>query len=63
MTVPGVGPVVALTYRVTVDVPSRFRNPKAVGAVFGLTRLTLGGLRRTLHVHFTGCRDQHEAES
>jgi transposase len=37
MTVPGVGPVVALTYRTTVDVPARFRNSKAVGAVFGLT--------------------------
>jgi transposase len=37
MTIPGVGPVVALTYRATVDVPVRFRNSKAVGAVFGLT--------------------------
>ena len=37
MTVPGIGPVFALTYRVTVDVPARFRNSKAVGAVFGLT--------------------------
>ena len=37
MTVPGVGPVVALTYRATVDVPARFRSSKAVGAVFGLT--------------------------
>ncbi len=37
MTVPGVDPVVALTYRATVDVPARFRNSKAVGAVFGLT--------------------------
>jgi transposase len=37
MTVPGVGPVVALTYRATVDVPARFRHSKAVGAVFGLT--------------------------
>src|SRR5215467_10154377 len=37
MTIPGVGPVVALTYRVTVDVPARFRNSKAVGAVFGPT--------------------------
>jgi transposase len=37
MTVPGVGPVVALTYRATVDVAARFRNSKAVGAVFGLT--------------------------
>jgi len=35
MTTPGVGPVVALTYRATVDVPARFRNSKAVGAVFG----------------------------
>jgi transposase len=37
MTVPGVGPVVALTFRTTVDVPARFRNSKAVGAVLGLT--------------------------
>src|SRR5213083_3185537 len=37
MTTPGVGPVVALTFRATVDVPSRFKNSKAVGAVFGLT--------------------------
>jgi transposase len=35
MTVPGVGPVVALTYRATIDVPARFRKSKAVGAVFG----------------------------
>jgi transposase len=37
MTVSGVGPVVALTYRATVDVPARFRKSKSVGAVFGLT--------------------------
>src|ERR1017187_1275735 len=37
MTIPGVGPVVALTYRATVDVPARFRKSKAVGAVLGLT--------------------------
>jgi transposase len=37
MTTPGVGPVVALTYRATVDVPARFRRSKSVGAVFGLT--------------------------
>src|SRR5213079_537591 len=37
MTTPGVGPVVALTYRATVDVPSRFKNSKAVGAALGLT--------------------------
>jgi transposase len=37
MTIPGVGPVVALTFRATVDIPARFRNSRAVGAVFGLT--------------------------
>ena len=37
MTVPGVGPVVALTYRATIDAPARFRKSKSVGAVFGLT--------------------------
>jgi transposase len=38
MTVPGVGPVVALTYRATVDVPGRLRNYcNTVRAVFGLT--------------------------
>lgn len=37
MTIPGVGPVVALTYRATIDVPARFRNSRAVGAVMGLT--------------------------
>ena len=49
MTVPGVGPVVALTYRATVDVPARFKNSKAVGAVFGLTpaKYQSGEIERT----------------
>src|SRR6187399_2742696 len=49
MTTPGVGPVVALTYRATVDVPARFRKSKAVGAVFGLTcaRYQSGEIDRT----------------
>src|ERR1035437_9775278 len=49
MTIPGVGPVVALTYRVTVDVPARFRNSKVVGAVFGLTpsKYQSGEINRT----------------
>ena len=37
MSIPGVGPVVALTFRASVDVPARFKNSKAVGAAFGLT--------------------------
>jgi transposase len=49
MTIPGVGPVVALTYRATVDVPARFKNSKAVGAAFGLTptRYQSGDIDRT----------------
>jgi transposase len=49
MTIPGVGPVVALTYRATVDVPARFRNSKAVGAAFGLTpaKYQSGEINRT----------------
>ncbi len=37
MTAPGVGPVVALTYRAAVDQPQRFLHSKAVGASAGLT--------------------------
>ena len=37
MTMPGVGPVVALTFRATIDVPARFTSSKAVGAALGLT--------------------------
>ena len=37
MTVPGVGPVVALTYRTSVDQPHRFLHSRAVGAHAGLT--------------------------
>lgn len=37
MTVPGVGALVAVTFRAAVDDPGRFRTAKAVGAHFGLT--------------------------
>ncbi len=37
MTAPGVGPVVALTYRACVDNPARFGRSKCVGAHYGLT--------------------------
>jgi transposase len=49
MTTPGVGPVVALTYRATVDLPGRFRHSKSVGAVFGLTpsKYQSGEINRT----------------
>jgi transposase len=37
MTVPGVGPLIALTYLTGVDEPGRFRNARTLGAHFGLT--------------------------
>ena len=37
MTVPGVGVMIAMTYKAAVDCPERFNNSYAVGAYFGLT--------------------------
>jgi transposase len=37
MTVPGVGPVTALTFKAGVDDPTRFRRSRTVAADFGLT--------------------------
>jgi transposase len=37
MTVPGVGVITALTFRHTIDDPSRFRSASRVGAYLGLT--------------------------
>ena len=37
MTVPGVGALVAITFKSAIDDPSRFTSSKAVGAHFGLT--------------------------
>jgi len=37
MTVPGVGPIVGLSYVAAIDDPGRFSSSKTVGAHFGLT--------------------------
>jgi transposase len=37
MTVPGVGVIVAMTYKAAVDCPERFEDSYVVGAYFGLT--------------------------
>jgi transposase len=37
MSVPGVGPITALTFRATIDRPDRFRRSRDVGAHLGLT--------------------------
>jgi transposase len=37
MSVPGVGPIVSLTFAAAIDDPTRFKSSKQVGAYFGLT--------------------------
>ena len=37
MTMPGVGPLTALTFKAAIDDPMRFRSSRNVGAYFGLT--------------------------
>jgi transposase len=36
-TIPGVGPITALTYKAVIDNPYRFTNPRNIGAYLGLT--------------------------
>jgi transposase len=37
MTLPGVGPLVSITFKTAIDDPSRIAKSKSVGALFGLT--------------------------
>jgi transposase len=37
MTIPGVGPIAALSFKSAVDDPTRFKSSRTVGAYFGLT--------------------------
>jgi transposase len=54
MTVPSVGPLVAITYKSAMDDPNRIAKSKAAGALFGLTpkkyqsgeKDTTGGITR-----------------
>jgi len=55
-SVPGVGALVALTYRTGIDVPARFLKSKAVGAHLGLTprKHQSGEVDRTGHISKVG---------
>ena len=37
MTIPGIGPITALTYKAQIFDPSRFKNSRTVGAYLGMT--------------------------
>ncbi|KAB1082588.1 IS110 family transposase [Neorhizobium galegae] len=56
MTVPGVGPIVSLAYVSTIDIPSRFRHSRSVGAILGLTPVLKqsGEMSRVGHVSLRG---------
>ncbi|MFH5925615.1 IS110 family transposase, partial [Roseomonas xinghualingensis] len=56
MTVPGVGPVTALTFCSAVDDPARFSRSRAIGAHFGLTprRYQSGETDRVGHISKQG---------
>jgi len=58
MTVPGIGVVTALTFRHTIDDPTRFRAATSVGAYLGLTprRKQSGELDLTGHISRWGDR-------
>jgi transposase len=62
-TMPGVGPVIALTYRAAVDDPQRFRRSRSVGAYLGLTprKYQSGEVDRTGRISKAGDGDARAA--
>ncbi len=58
MTVPGVGVIVALTYRTGVDIPERFTRSRDVGAHFGLTPRRYSSGQVDYDGHISRCGDE-----
>ena len=63
MSIPGVGPVTALTFKAAVDDPSRFKSSRTVAAHFGLTprRFQSGELDNPGHISRAGDADVRSA--
>ncbi|MFZ0469341.1 MAG: IS110 family transposase [Thiogranum sp.] len=63
MTVPGVGPVTALTFKAGVDDPTRFKRSRTVAAHFGLTprRFQSGEVDNPGHISKAGDPDVRSA--
>jgi len=59
MTVPGVGPIAALTFKAAVDDPARFKSSRTVAAHFGLTprRYQSGEVDNPGHISKAGDRN------
>jgi transposase len=63
MSIPGVGPVTALTFKAAVDDPCRFKSSRTVAAHFGLTprRFQSGELDNPGHISRAGDADVRSA--
>lgn len=63
MTVPGVGPIAALTFKAAVDDPARFQKSRTVAAHFGLTprRYQSGEVDNPGRISRAGDRDVRSA--
>lgn len=59
MTVPGVGPLTAITYKITIDNPKRFKVPRLVGAYLGMcpTQYSSGQTKRQGRISKRGSRE------
>lgn len=58
MTVPGVGPIAALSYRTAIDLPERFARSRDVGAHLGLTPRTFQSGVASRQGHISKCGDR-----
>lgn len=58
MTVPGVGPVIALMYKTTIDNPRRFTKSSMVGVHLGLTPGKYASGEVDYDGHITRCGDE-----
>jgi transposase len=58
MTIPGVGPLTALTYKTFVDRPERFQHSRTVGAAAGLTPRKWASGEVDFDGHITKCGDE-----
>ena len=56
MTVPGVGIVTAMSFKIEIDDPHRFKKPRNVGAYFGMTprQYSSGETKRQGHISKCG---------
>src|ERR1017187_3509517 len=58
MTVSGIGPIVSLAFKATIDDPTRFKNSKAVAAHLGLTPRIFQSGEIDRSGHITKCGDR-----